>query len=242
MWSLADDDVTPHVYWNGWAGHEPETAPLFYDRAKSARTTIDVGAHVGYFTLLGGHANPQGKVYAFEPHPLVYQRLTRNTVLNDLLNVSCEQVAVGGKEGTEAFFYVKDGINSSSSLSGTFMESIVAPARLVNSEVRVVTLDDFVEERQVTGVDLMKIDTETTEGDVFRGMVRVLERDRPVVFCEVIQSSTGREIEETLRDLGYQFFLLTDGGPLARDHIVPEPPWRNFYLVPEERERPAPGY
>ena len=235
MWSRADDDVTPQVYWNGWAGHEPETSTLFYERARSARTTIDIGAHVGYFALLAGHANSAGDVYAFEPHPLVYERLTRNTALNDLGNVSCQQLAVGNKGGVARFYYARGGINSSSSLSQRFMESIVVNSRLESSEVHVVSLDDFVDERHIADVDLVKIDTETTEGDVFEGMVRTLRRDEPIVFCEVLQSSAGGVIERILDDFAYRYFLLTDKGPMRRAHVLPEPPWRNFYLVPESR-------
>ncbi len=239
MWSRADDDVTPQVYWKGWAGHEPEASTCFYEFARSARCTLDVGAHVGYFALLAAHANPSGTVYAFEPHPLAYERLVRNTALNDLHNLSCERVAVGSERGTAPFFHLREGLHSSPSLSREFVESIMDRSRLVSSEVDVVALDEFVAQRGVNHVDLVKIDTETTEDEVLAGMRHVLERDTPVIFCEVLHERTGRSIEEMVRPLGYRFFLLQPDGPVPSDRISPHPSWRNFCLVPPSRPDPA---
>lgn len=239
MWSRADDDVTPQVYWNGWAGHEPETAPLFYDYARTARATFDVGAHVGYFALLAAHANPAGRVYAFEPHPLAHERLTRNSALNHLSNLWCEPLAVGSEEAVAEFFHVSEGIHSSSSLSQDFMESIVDRARLVSSKVDVVALDEYATKQGIDQVDLIKIDTETTEEAVFRGMTSILLKHKPVVFCEILQQSAAEKIEAVLQPFGYRFFLLEGKGPRLCAHISPDPAWRNFCLVPDSRPDPV---
>ncbi len=232
MWSNADDDVTSAVYWSGWTGHEPETATVFYEHARSATVTLDIGAHVGYFALLAAHANPAGSVYAFEPYPPVYERLSRNVALNGLGNVSCIRLAAGHETGTAPLFHVTaDGLPSSSSLSRDFMESIAHPSRLASSEVDVVSIDDFVRKHRVTRVDLVKIDTEATEDTVLEGMVRTLERDRPVLFCEVLEERTARVIEGILTELGYRFFLLREGKPVPCGHVEPRLPWRNYCFI-----------
>ncbi|MGI8901480.1 MAG: FkbM family methyltransferase [Nocardioides sp.] len=232
MWSLGDDDIATAVFWRGWAGHEPETAEPFWKLATTARVTLDVGAHVGYFTLLAALANPAGSVYAFEPLARVRKRLARNIALNNLDNVSCVPLALGREEGKAEFFHVQDGIPSSSSLSSEFMRSIT-DSRVVSSEIEVTTVDRFVEDNGLAGrVDLVKIDTENTEDDVFKGMVRTLETDRPAIMCEVLRAGTGRAIEATLAPVGYRFFLLTDRGPVECDQIRPDPAWRNFSFLP----------
>ena len=87
LWSRADDWVSNQIYWRGWSGYEPETVPLFFRLATHARVTLDVGAYVGFYTLLAAHANPTGQVYAFEPLLSVYERLQWNVMLNGLTNV-----------------------------------------------------------------------------------------------------------------------------------------------------------
>lgn len=74
LWSQADDWVSNQVFWRGWQGYEPETTPLFYRLARRAHVTLDVGAHVGFFSLLAGHANAAGRVFAFEPLEKAFRR------------------------------------------------------------------------------------------------------------------------------------------------------------------------
>ena len=233
MESRGDDDIAAPLFWRGWTGHEPETARAFHELAGSARVVLDIGAHVGYFALLAAHANPAGRVYAFEPLARVRERLERNLALNAAGNVTCVALAVGSPAGTAEFFHVREGIPSSSSLSRGFMQSIVARDELTSTTVEVVEIDEFVRARGLAGVDLIKIDTETTEAAVIRGMLRTLERDRPAVVCEVLDAGVAQSIEALLTPLGYAFFLLTGDGAQRRAHIAPDPVWRNYiFRVP----------
>lgn len=236
MWSRGDDDIATTLFWRGWWGHEPETSGLFYARAASARTTLDIGAHVGYFSVLAALANPHGQVYAFEPLARVLDRMKRNVALNGLANVSCLSLALGRSPGVAPFFHPADGIPSSSSLSVDFMRTVVEPQRLVSSEVEVTTVDDFVAQTELSGtVDLVKIDTEDTEDQVLEGMTTVLGKDRPEIFCEVLKETTAQRIESILGAFDYEFFLLTPEGPRRSEHIVPHPRLRNFLLAPAGR-------
>lgn len=241
MWSRGDDGIASDVFWRGWDGHESETVKPFLQMAASARVTLDIGAHVGYFTVLASLANPAGRVYAFEPLARVRERLDRNVSLNGLRNVTCLPLAIGSTHGTAEFFHVEDGIPSSSSLSGAFMRSIVDNGRLATSRVDVITVDEFVADHGLAGqVDLLKMDTESTEDDVFRGMVETLASERPAIFCEVLQAATGQAIEAMIGPLGYEFFLLTEKGPVRTAHIRPDQVWRNFLFSPDGVIPPAP--
>lgn len=229
MYSRGDDDIAAPLFWRGWAGHEPETARLFFELAESARVTLDIGAHVGYFALLAAHANPVvGRVYAFEPLERVRRRLEHNVVLNAATNVTCVPMAVGSPAGTAEFFHVREGIPSSSSLSWRFMQSIVPGDALTSSMVEVVEGDDFVDSHGLVGIDLIKVDTETTEAAVLRGMLRTLRRDRPDIICEVLDSEVASDLEALLAPIGYRFFLLTAGAPVPQEHIHPHERWHNF--------------
>lgn len=228
LWSMGDDDIATAVFWRGWWGHEPETSRHFYELARSARVTLDIGAHVGFFSLLAAFANPAGTVHAFEPLPPVHGRLARNVALNRLDNVSIHSVALGNRSGRAEFFHVPNSIPSSSSLSRAFMESRVPKDRLAAVEVEVVTTDKFIARHGITGVDLVKIDTEATEDAVLEGMVETLQRDSPAVVCEVLSDGLASAIEDILRPLGYTFFLLTDAGRHPCEHVTPHPTWRNF--------------
>lgn len=229
LWSRADDWVSNQVYWRGWQGYEPETAPLFFRVASRARRTLDVGAYVGFFTLLAGHANPNGRVFAFEPLPDAYKRLQNNVELNSLSNVVAVASAVGEVDGRADFFCADTHMPCSSSLSYEFMQSADS---LRSIQVPVAKLDTFVRENGVQGVDLMKIDTESTEPQVLNGMIETIRRDQPVIFCEVLKERGSEELlQEIIRSINYRAYLLTPDGPDLRDRIEGHPEWLNYLFT-----------
>jgi FkbM family methyltransferase len=207
--SHGDDWVSNQVFWRGWTGYEPEITPLFFRLATRARATLDVGAHVGFYSLLAAHANPSGKVYAFEPMPATYARLLKNVALNGLGNVSAIEAAVGAAEGSAEFYHGSTEIPCSCGLAPDIFE---ADSEVSSFSVKVVALDD-VAEKDGLSVDLVKIDTETTEMDVLHGLARTLRRDHPDVFCEV-WAGPGPEMREFLSALGYRCYALRTSGPV----------------------------
>jgi FkbM family methyltransferase len=230
LWSLGDDWVSNQIFWRGWNGYEPETAGLFFHLAQRAAVALDIGAHVGFFTLLAAHANPQGKVLAFEPLIPVRLRLQKNITLNELTNVVCVDAAVGDTDGIANFFHVPSGLPSSSSLSPEFMRGV---GPLVSSPVPVVRLDGLLKERGIERVDLLKIDTESTEPRVLAGAKEMLRRDMPPIICEVLRGrGAERALDELLVPLGYRFYLLTPNGPQPKDHVEGHPQWLNYLFTP----------
>ena len=77
---------------------------MFFRMATRARVTLDIGAYVGFFSLLAAHANRDGKVYAFVPLTDVCNRLRENLALNELSNVHVVASAVGEVNETAEFF------------------------------------------------------------------------------------------------------------------------------------------
>jgi FkbM family methyltransferase len=238
LWSRGDDWVSNQVYWRGWQGYEPETAPRFYRLASQSAVTLDVGAHVGFYALLAGHANPAGRVFAFEPLPPVFERLQQQVRRNRLANVTCVATAVGEADGTAEFYHVPAGLPLSSSLSREFMSQ---GAPVCSTTVPVIALDRFLREQGVDRVDLLKLDTETTEVQVLNGMAETLRRDRPDLVCEVLpRPGVAEPLEALLGPLGYRYYHLTPSGPVLRRRLEGHPDWMNYLfttLGPDEIPR-----
>jgi hypothetical protein len=142
---------------------------------------------------------------------------------------------VGEKEGTAEFFHTASELPTSSSLSLEFMSHT---ENLVSDSVPIITLDSFVKENNIKYVDLMKIDTESTEPDVIKGMYETLQRDQPTIFCEVLKGrGSEKPLEELMHALGYRFYLLTPEGPIEQKHVEGHHEWLNYLftkLNPEE--------
>jgi FkbM family methyltransferase len=231
LWSCGDDWVPNQVFWRGWDGYEPEMTPIFWRFAASARVTLDVGAHVGFYAILAAIANEHGSVFAFEPLPPVFERLERNLTLNRLGNVVALRQAAGAVDGWAPFFHVPGLIPCSSSLSESFMRSHPI---LESLPVSVVRLDTFAREHAVATIDLIKLDTETTEPDVLIGMGPLLGSSRPDIFCEVLPGADADALTSILQPLGYSFYLLTDAGPQRRSQVTAHQLWRNHLFTTRE--------
>jgi len=230
LWSRGDDWITNQVYWRGWSGYEPDTVPLFFRLSQRSQVTLDVGAYVGYYSLLAALANPSGQVYAFEPLNSIYRRLERNVALNQLSNIECIASAVGEIDGTAEFFHTENELPSCSTMSQEFIKPWAASFQ--SSTVPIMTLDRFVREKHLSRVDLLKIDTESTEPDVLRGMHETLRRDRPSILCEVLAGQgSEKTLAEILQPLGYRFYLLTAEGPMLQDSISGHPNCLNYLFT-----------
>jgi FkbM family methyltransferase len=210
-------------------------APLWFGLASRADVVLDVGAHVGLYTLLAAHANPKSRIFAFEPHPSVYGRLIRNLTLNGLENVRCMRAACGAREGTAELYEVDvPGVPSGSTLDSRFMKREWGIRSRV---VSVLTLDALAAGADLGTVDLVKLDTEGTEPQVLEGMRDTLRRHRPVIFCEVLPDrGTEEALEGVFGALRYRYYLLRGDGPRLMDQIRADATCLNWLFGPAERE------
>lgn len=226
LWSRGDDWVSNQLFWRGWDGYEGETTRFFFQLAGQAQVVLDVGAYVGFYSLLAGHANPDARVFAFEPLPTVFNRLQKNVHLNGLNHVECLNRAAGDTNGLAEFYHMNAELPTSSSLSYEFMQHV---DELQCSQVQTIRLDEFVDERGLQRVDLVKIDTESTKPQVLRGMSTTLERFRPDIVCEILQRrGSEAAVQEILEPLGYRFYLLTPNGPEQKETVEGHPEWLNY--------------
>ena len=137
-------------------------------------TVVDVGAHVGAFTLLFAGLVPEGRVVALEPTPGSFARLCENLDRNDLRwRVTAINTAVGREQGSVGF---KSGV-------ATTGNRIVAAGMDATGAIEVpcTTLDRLVDEAGLERVDFVKIDTEGFEENVILGGQQFLERLKPQV-------------------------------------------------------------
>lgn len=235
MESPKPESIVNSVFYDGWSGQETEVLPLWQALAEHAAVIVDIGAHIGHFTLVAGLSNSRARIFSFEPLPRIASLLRKNVRLNRLTSVEVREHALGRQSGTAPFYVVRNGLPSSSSLSKGFMES--ADHDVVATFVHLSTLD--AENLPRTGPVLMKIDTETTEPDVVAGGADYLRAAQPLIVIEVLDNADGpKRLMKELALVGFAFdpFLLTPNGPIARDAIIADPSWRNYLLVPKERD------
>lgn len=192
---------------------------LLHQRLRPGDVFVDGGAHVGLFTLVAADiVGPEGKVFAFEPHPETFRRLQRNVELNGLRNVELHPEALGKEKGT-APFTLLHGDHAPWSHLGDATETTEASV----VEVRVVSLPEAIPVALWPRVRLIKLDLEGGEVAVLEGARPLLEAVRPDVLLEVVPDHLKRygaaveDVTALLSSLGYSVYLRSGrGGSWAR--------------------------
>ena len=150
---------------------------IFLSLIKPHMTVVDVGAHIGYYTLLA--AKRVRQVYSFEPDPDTFQLLTQSVQINGYSNVSCFQSAVSDKTGRAKFH-----VDSEAWANSLCSDNVGSP--VAHLEVGTVSLDDlYVSGALGDCVHLIKIDAQGAETLVLDGAEKVLSDCRPIVLLEV---------------------------------------------------------
>jgi FkbM family methyltransferase len=195
--------------------YEPETARLIVESLAPGDTFIDIGAHIGFFTVLAGRrVGSTGRVIAFEPGPATRARLHANVQHNRLANVTIRDEALSDEPGRHSFSV---GPSDDSGLATLRGGSVAGPT----VDVTCARFDDVIPpDVHVAGI---KIDVEGAEARVLAGMERCLRAHRPWMVLEVTDAylqpmgNRAAEMIEWLASLGYTGYAI---GP---ETVVPLP-------------------
>ncbi len=176
---------------------ELQTKRWFVENMQRDWVCFDVGANVGYYSVLFSRLAPQGRIYAFEPTDTI-ELLRKNLAHHGVLNVEPMKVALGCVSGrrTEDVFRIGG-----------------QPAERKAYEFE--TIDNIVTNLKVERLDCLKIDVGSFDFDVLRGAERTLERFNPWVVVELNHALAKRDQSvnaalEWLVGRGYDTAFVTD--------------------------------
>jgi FkbM family methyltransferase len=186
-WILGSSD---HGCWLGI--YEQKKRTLFEKTVTENNVVYDVGAHVGFYTLLASDlVGPVGKVFAFEPVPENLSCLREHIRINGVHNVSVFESAVAERSGWE---YFERGTSSSTG-------RIYANGSL---RVRAVSLDALRAQSGISGPDVIKIDVEGAEYRVLCGARDLIGKFLPTIFLATHGPTVHERCCELLVSWGYQ--------------------------------------
>jgi FkbM family methyltransferase len=197
---------------NCWIGtYESRKRTVFEAIVKPESVVFDIGAHVGFYTLLASVlVGDQGKVFAFEPSHRNLTFLREHIRLNQRGNVVIMEAAVWSEPGV---IYFHSGPTSATGWVGQQGEQSV-PA---------LQLDQAIASQQLPTPDFMKIDVEGGELHVLRGASRLLSTRRPIIFLATHSVELHRQCCELLRSLVYDLKALGGTDVERSDELLATP-------------------
>lgn len=207
IWSDPNDLGGFRYYIHGINPREP-ISKLFVSILKPGDCVIDIGANVGYFTILGSMlTGPKGTVHAFEASPETADHL-QTTTRNPNGNITIHPVAVSDHRGQIEFSCGpsnRTGISSIRSLGSREAKRIRVPC---------ITLDEYFGD--LAQIKLIKIDVEGAEMMALRGMKQLLKKTRPYVILELTDKflrdlgSNSEELLLFMKNAGYTAYPVSD--------------------------------
>ena len=196
------------IYWEG--GYEVfEYTPIFIKLSRKIDSFFDIGANIGYYSLLAAMENSNMKITCFEPATGPHFYLSENVRVNNFTNIKIEDVALSDQEGEIEFHEIKNKKYKylEHCLAGESNAGSLTTGRNFQiNKVKTTTFDRYVKENNIDHIDLVKIDTEGTEHFILNNASSILGEMKPIIICETLFDQIEDELEVIFSSFGYEFY------------------------------------
>lgn len=193
------------------SSYEKNESKLFKKIIKKDWVILDIGANIGYHSIIFSKLANKGRIYAFEPAHNNYELLLRNIKVNNCMNIFPQKLALGERTSSADLLIFEDYAYNSFADSGR--------KKFIRREkINLVTLDNFIHEQEIGRIDFLKIDAEGYENHVLRGGLNSILKFRPKIFCELFQQNLdpfGLRVEEIIDYIsqnGYSPYIINKNG------------------------------
>jgi len=206
----SDSYITNHLFWLGLDGYEPGEPSWWATLVASHTSTLELGANVGLYTVVGALAGGRGRYTAVEPNPTSSAVLQENLALNGLGHVDVVRAAVVGARRDDAVtlrFPDRDLYGAS---AGAFVDGALD---LTTAAARAVTVPAVAAADLIDGVDLLKLDIEGLEAEVLSSVRAWITAERPTLVVEVRDDARHLQslVAGLVDDAGYACAAVVDG-------------------------------
>jgi FkbM family methyltransferase len=199
-------------------GHEKAIVELAGTLCQPGTGVLDVGAHVGYFSLLFSvKVGERGRVYTIEPNPGNLMKIRAMVEANQLRNITVFPFAASDAAGEVQF------ITESTGQMGHILDAASSKERSGVVTVQSVRIDDLDRQHGFGKIDLIKMDIEGAEAKALEGMKDLIGRSKPIIICEWHPAVAGSDYQARFQRLGYTCELLELPSLTEPFHVLARP-------------------
>jgi FkbM family methyltransferase len=236
------------ITWHGTHGFEPHTWATLRRLIEASGTFIDIGANIGFYSVLAKRIAPQVEVISFEPAPDVFAQSRAFHAANGV-TANLHPLALSDRDGSATLFQPIEEESSASTLAADSWQARKSHNAFT---VKMAKLDSFLADRTLRGLVTIKIDVEDHEAAVLRGAAETIGKYRPWIVCEIlprpvrqdnrlgterIPRAEQHENADTLAAvsaLGYAAFAITEAGyfRMTAADFRADRPLCDFLLLP----------
>ena len=201
-------EISNSIYYSGIFGDfEGESLRLWKECIVSLNPKIilDIGAYDGIYSCVAALYSDKSIIHAFEPNDLTFKILEKNISLNAFTNIVPCNYGVSTSSGEQAFYNSGNTVSAGMSLVNH---------RYVNKDLGEIRFQvrDFLEVNESfnTKIDLIKMDIERAELSLIKHIKSILNKDRPIIFCEILDQDAYAEFGKLFNEIGYKYLKIDD--------------------------------
>lgn len=202
------DSISRQIYFFGTYFLERKMIEIWQRFARQASCIFDIGANSGIYSFAALSENPEARVHAFEPTPTLNERLQGAVELNGFANLNVHELAVLERDGFAHLNRCRGGgLNENEGMNFVTW----APFSADHQPTVVTSLDKFCLDSNIDKIDLIKVDVQGGEYEVFAGAGQLLAANRiETIFFELnwsddpARDAAGRSIDFLDRH-GFEF-------------------------------------
>lgn len=204
-------DISDYQEWLVYFYHENDSSNHILKHIDGAEIIFDIGGNIGQTALniakYKAEKKQPAQIISFEPYNENYEKFKYNLQLNKTIkNISIENIALGSTTNTIKIF--KECVTNSGGNRVVYNEEENTEGI---EETPQITLDNYVYEKGLSKIDLIKIDVEGYELEVLKGATSTLQKLRPVLLLEFDslnlkkQGSSAKELLNFLKSIDYNY-------------------------------------
>ncbi|MGB2926375.1 MAG: FkbM family methyltransferase [Limnothrix sp.] len=222
--SLEDSAISRPILVKG--KYEQDVTEVLVKYLKDDIKFLDIGANLGYYSLLVASQCSNAKIYSFEPDQKNFHLFQTSVVYNQFQNSVCSYpLAVSDETKTIIISNLGNNGNFGARFTANSKQDLVDHIHGENpyfQEIQAVSLDSFLPNLDI---DIVKIDIEGHEPFAIQGMMGLLTRNKPIIFLEFAPSNliqlgqiNPRDFLKVFLELGYNFQVIVQQGEVVCYH------------------------
>lgn len=170
-----------------------ENIRKWFYKNKKRRIFLDIGANIGFYTVLAVNVLRYENIYSFEPSKKTYNLLEENIKINNLKNVNCYNLGVGS-ENITTYIENNKGHTGKNKIN-----------REKGQKIQINILDDILPEEKHDKVDMIKIDVEGYELKVLKGSSNILKSvEKGTIIIIEIKKNNRKEAINILKNNNFE--------------------------------------
>jgi FkbM family methyltransferase len=195
---------------------------------------LDIGANVGWYSLNLSKQFEDLRIFAFEPVPKTFNYLNSNLSINHSKGINTFNLGFSNEE-KNIDIYLNPDCSGNSSLANLSGNALVEKVNC-----KFTTVDLFVKKNNLN-IDFIKCDVEGAELLVFQGAIEVLQKDRPIVFTEMLRKWSAKfdyhpnDIIKLFKNISYNCYSLREGKLVPFYSMEEETIETNFFFLHKEK-------